>query len=92
MELKVAQSSAVGMLPLPLLFAQRVAGVDALDSKFTPLDRLSSAGHARRFIVDAALPLPDLEDTHRQNPQQRRLAGILQPDHGNVHLRRPAEK
>lgn len=30
------------------------------------------------------------EETHRQNSQQRRLAGILQTDHGDIHLGGPA--
>lgn len=30
------------------------------------------------------------EDAHRQYPQQRRLARILQPNHGDIHLRGPA--
>lgn len=33
---------------------------------------------------------PDSDSTHRQNSQQRRLASILQADHRDVHLRRPA--
>ena len=28
-------------------------------------------------------------DTYREHSQQRRLAGVLQADHGDVHLRRP---
>ena len=87
MELMVAQSCSVGTL----LLAQPRAGIDALNSEFASLDSISSVGHARRDIVDEARPLPDLEDTHRQNSQQRRLARILQPDHGDVHLCRPTE-
>lgn len=87
MELMVAQSCAVGML----LLAQPQAGIDALNSELASLDSISSVGHARRDIVGVARPLPDLEDTHRQNSQQRCLASVLQPDHSDVHLCRPTE-
>ena len=87
MELQVAQSCTVGML----LLAQPRVGIDALNSELASLDNVSSVGHARRDTVDVARPLPDLEDTHRQNSQQRRLASVLQSDHGDVHLCRPAE-
>lgn len=30
--------------------------------------------------------------THREHPQQRRLAGVLQADHGHVHLGRPTAR
>jgi hypothetical protein len=86
----VAQRSADGMLQLQLL-AHPGAGVDALDSKLSSLDSSSSVGHVRRDMVGGVRPLPDLEDTHRQNPQQRGLASILQPDHGDVHLCRPTQ-
>ena len=83
MELMVAQSSAIGML----LLAQPVAIIDALNSELSSLENISSVGHTRRDIVDVVvLPLPDLEDTHRQNSQQRSLASILQSDHSDVHL------
>ena len=88
MELMVGQSCAVGML----LLAQRGANIDALNSELSSLDSMSSVGQGRRDIVDAARPLPDLEDTHRQNSQQRSLASVLQADHGDVHLCGPTER
>lgn len=65
MVLMVAQSGAVGML----LLAQHRASIDALNSEFSSLDSISSVGNVRRDTVDVARPLPDPEDTHRQNPQ-----------------------
>jgi hypothetical protein len=59
--------------------------VDVLDSK------LSSLGGRSQLTLAQAQPCPHQEGTHRQNSQQRRLASILQPDHGDVHLGRPAE-
>lgn len=85
MELMVARSCAAGTL----LLARHGASIDALNSKLSSLDSVSSAGHVRWDLVDVARLLPDLEITHRQNPQQRRLASVLQPDHGDVHLCRP---
>jgi hypothetical protein len=87
-ELMVAQSRAVGTL----LLAQLGANIDALDSKLSSLGSISSVGHVRRDMVDVARPLPDVEDTHRQNSQQRSLASVLQADHGNVHLCRPRQQ
>lgn len=87
MELTVAQSCAAGTL----LLAQHGASIDALNSEFSSLEIGSSVGHVRRDLVDVARPLPDLEITHRQNPQQRRLASVLQPDHGDIHLCRPVK-
>lgn len=73
MVLIVAQISAVGML----LSAQPEARFDALNSKLASLEDASSAGRVHRVFVDAARLLLDLGATHRQNPQQRCLAGIL---------------
>ena len=86
MVLIVVQISAVGML----LSAQPEARFDALNSKLASLEDASSAGRVHRIFVDAARLLPDLGATHRQNPQQRSLAGILKADHGDVHLCGPA--
>ena len=38
---------------------------------------------------DVARQFPEMEDTHRQNSKQRRLACVLQSDHGDVHLGGP---
>jgi hypothetical protein len=57
--------------------------VDVLDSELASLD-------SRSAQVYPARSRPHQEGTHRQNSQQRRLASILQPDHGDVHLGRPA--
>jgi hypothetical protein len=43
-------------------------------------------------VADVARQFPGMEGTHRQNPQQRSLASILQADHGDVHLGGPAKK
>jgi hypothetical protein len=62
-------------------------GVDVLDSELSSLDGRSQLTLARSLAQ--AQPCPYQERTHRQNSQQRRLASILQPDHGDVHLGRP---
>jgi len=63
-------------------------GIDVLDGE------LSSLSQSVRWMLDrTAVTLhgncPKPVDTHRQNSQQRRLASVLQPDHGDVHLGRP---
>jgi hypothetical protein len=59
--------------------------IDVLDSKLSSLDD----GSQHRLAQTQSCP--HQEETHRQNPQQRCLARILQPDHGDVHLGRPAQ-
>lgn len=68
------------------------ADVDALDSELAALDGSQSfRPRSSTVLVLVARAFPKREDTHRQNAQQRRLACVLQSDHGNVHLGRPAQ-
>lgn len=85
MEPTVAQCSARGMRRL----AQRGASIDVLNSELASLESIPSAASLCNEGVVALRPFPNREDTHRQNPQQRCLASVLQPDHGDVHLGRP---
>lgn len=71
-------------------------GADALDGELAALDESQSfrrrrrRRRRRRNIDLVASAFPKREGTHRQNPQQRCLASVLQSDHGDVHLGRPA--
>lgn len=56
-------------------------GVCLLNREFAALERSCQIGRLRSLLLDIG--------THRQNSQQRRLACILQSDHGYVHLSRP---
>jgi hypothetical protein len=59
--------------------------VDVLNSELSSLD-----ARCQLKLVQAQA-CPYQEGTHRQNSQQRCLASILQPDHGDIHLGRPAQ-
>jgi len=58
-------------------------GHSPLQGYMTFLDTLHIEAN-RRDGVDSKL-------SSRQNSQQRSLASVLQPDHGNVHLSRPEQ-
>jgi hypothetical protein len=59
--------------------------IDVLNSELSSLDTRS------QLKLAPAQSCPYQEGTHRQNSQQRRLASILQPDHGDVHLGCPVQ-
>lgn len=67
------------------------AKVDVLNSELSALDGSQSRRPRRSSSVPVARALPKREETHRQNSQQRRLACVLQPDHGDVHFGCPAQ-
>jgi hypothetical protein len=89
MALMVARSSSIGtpMKQCRHWLALLETNIDLLDSKLSSLDSTSSAqlrNNGRYGTV-----FPHQEGTHRQNSQERSLASVLQPDHGDVHLGRP---
>jgi len=87
----VARSNSIGMLMKQC--RRRLAHVgtnsDLLYSELSSLDGNRSARIGQNASRQDGIVMRLQEATHRQNSQERSLASVLQPDHGDVHLGRP---
>jgi hypothetical protein len=68
---------SIGTLTKQVAGGLRNLNIDVLNSKLASLESSRSAQFRRRIVVDVARGIPQWEETHRQNSQERSLASIL---------------
>lgn len=94
MTLMVVRSSHIGFLVEQgrRRAAHLATHSDLLYSELSALDDSQSARIRHSDPRRHAMAMWHQEATHRQNPQERSLASVLQPNHGDVHLGCPRRR